>query len=157
MFIAPILWLYNPNKGLFYSILDSVQQTRRSLTPHCDKLRLLWLFSDPGEHSEHAAPPRDSDERRRVPLSFQGESRTLVSAVRPACRQERFLTLCLRLQKPADSTIVQQTETEKKTPNETNGDEFNSFQFWREPLPAIDDELLGLLVRKETQLCLVRS
>ncbi|XP_014263452.3 RNA-binding protein NOB1 isoform X2 [Maylandia zebra] len=47
--------------------------------------------------------------------------------------------------KPADSTIVQQTETEKKTPNETNGDEFNSFQFWREPLPAIDDELLGLL------------
>uniref|UniRef100_A0A3B4GMZ4 RNA-binding protein NOB1 n=1 Tax=Pundamilia nyererei TaxID=303518 RepID=A0A3B4GMZ4_9CICH len=35
--------------------------------------------------------------------------------------------------------------TEKKTPNETDGDEFNSFQFWREPLPAIDDELLGLL------------
>ncbi|XP_005726405.1 RNA-binding protein NOB1 isoform X2 [Pundamilia nyererei] len=47
--------------------------------------------------------------------------------------------------KPADSTNVQQTETEKKTPNETDGDEFNSFQFWREPLPAIDDELLGLL------------
>ncbi|XP_031606767.1 RNA-binding protein NOB1 isoform X2 [Oreochromis aureus] len=47
--------------------------------------------------------------------------------------------------KPADSPNVQQTETEKKTSNETDGDEFNSFQFWREPLPAIDDELLGLL------------
>ncbi|XP_063336718.1 RNA-binding protein NOB1 isoform X2 [Pelmatolapia mariae] len=47
--------------------------------------------------------------------------------------------------KPADSTNVQQTETEKKTQNETDGDEFNSFQFWREPLPAIDDKLLGLL------------
>lgn len=47
--------------------------------------------------------------------------------------------------KPADSTNVQQTETEKTTPKETDGDEFNSFQFWREPLPAIDDELLGLL------------
>ncbi|CAI5646373.1 unnamed protein product [Oreochromis niloticus] len=47
--------------------------------------------------------------------------------------------------KPADSPNVQQTETEKKTSNETDSDEFNSFQFWREPLPAIDDELLGLL------------
>ncbi|XP_030582363.1 RNA-binding protein NOB1 isoform X1 [Archocentrus centrarchus] len=43
--------------------------------------------------------------------------------------------------KPADGSNIQQTE--EKTPNTT--DEFNSFQFWREPLPPIDDELLGLL------------
>lgn len=47
MFIAPILLLHNANKGLFYSvlfssILDSVQQTCRSLTPHCDKLLFFW-------------------------------------------------------------------------------------------------------------------
>lgn len=28
----------------------------------------------------------------------------------------------------------------------TDSDAFNSFQFWREPLPSVDEELLGLLV-----------
>ncbi|KAK9542161.1 hypothetical protein VZT92_000047 [Zoarces viviparus] len=40
--------------------------------------------------------------------------------------------------KHVDSLAVQQTET-------SSGDEFNSFQFWREPLPSIDRDLLGLL------------
>lgn len=31
-------------------------------------------------------------------------------------------------------------------PATTDSDEFNSFQFWREPLPTIDDSLLELLV-----------
>ncbi|XP_035855083.1 RNA-binding protein NOB1 isoform X2 [Sander lucioperca] len=42
--------------------------------------------------------------------------------------------------KPADSLNVTQTEA-----TSDGGDEFNSFQFWREPLPSIDSELLDLL------------
>ncbi|XP_078101262.1 RNA-binding protein NOB1 isoform X2 [Sander vitreus] len=41
--------------------------------------------------------------------------------------------------KPADSLNVTQTKAT------SDGDEFNSFQFWREPLPSIDSELLDLL------------
>ncbi|XP_034385481.1 RNA-binding protein NOB1 isoform X1 [Cyclopterus lumpus] len=40
--------------------------------------------------------------------------------------------------KHVDSLSVQQTET-------SSNDEFNSFQFWREPLPSIDTQLLELL------------
>ncbi|XP_042370049.1 protein AF1q, partial [Plectropomus leopardus] len=44
--------------------------------------------------------------------------------------------------KPVDGVNVQRTQTETKT---SNSDEFNSFQFWRAPLPPIDSELLDLL------------
>lgn len=33
-----------------------------------------------------------------------------------------------------------------ETPDTTESDEFNSFQFWRDPLPCLDSELLALLV-----------
>uniref|UniRef100_A0A3Q1G5K2 RNA-binding protein NOB1 n=1 Tax=Acanthochromis polyacanthus TaxID=80966 RepID=A0A3Q1G5K2_9TELE len=33
-----------------------------------------------------------------------------------------------------------------QTSSQTSGDQFNSFQFWREPVPSIDEDLLGLLV-----------
>uniref|UniRef100_A0A3P8RL23 RNA-binding protein NOB1 n=1 Tax=Amphiprion percula TaxID=161767 RepID=A0A3P8RL23_AMPPE len=35
------------------------------------------------------------------------------------------------------------------TSSQTSGDQFNSFQFWREPVPSIDEDLLGLLVNDE--------
>ncbi|GAA6222907.1 RNA-binding protein NOB1 [Lates japonicus] len=47
--------------------------------------------------------------------------------------------------KPADSSSSRQTPTETETLNLTDSDQFNSFQFWREPLPSIDDSLLELL------------
>ena len=34
----------------------------------------------------------------------------------------------------------------KNKPKQADRDEFNSFQFWREPLASIDDGLLDLLV-----------
>ncbi|XP_044214879.1 RNA-binding protein NOB1 isoform X2 [Thunnus albacares] len=45
--------------------------------------------------------------------------------------------------KAADGSSGRQSQTE--TSNSVDSDEFNSFQFWRAPLPSIDDELLGLL------------
>ncbi|XP_068615276.1 RNA-binding protein NOB1 [Brachionichthys hirsutus] len=42
-----------------------------------------------------------------------------------------------------DGPTVPRTPT--TTPNPSDGDEFNSFRFWREPLPAIDGDLLQLL------------
>ncbi|XP_051235640.1 RNA-binding protein NOB1 [Dicentrarchus labrax] len=45
--------------------------------------------------------------------------------------------------KPANSLNVRQTQTE--TTNVARGDEFNSFHFWREPLPPVDNDLLELL------------
>ncbi|XP_070764324.1 RNA-binding protein NOB1 isoform X2 [Enoplosus armatus] len=47
--------------------------------------------------------------------------------------------------KPVDSSNVQQTQRETETSNPAGSDEFNSFHFWREPLPSIDRELLDLL------------
>ncbi|XP_071346028.1 RNA-binding protein NOB1 [Trachinotus anak] len=47
--------------------------------------------------------------------------------------------------KPVDSCSSRQTPTETQTSTPTDGDQFNSFQFWREPLPTLDDELLQLL------------
>ncbi|XP_034721889.1 RNA-binding protein NOB1-like, partial [Etheostoma cragini] len=44
--------------------------------------------------------------------------------------------------KPADSVNVRRTETTEET---EDGHEFNSFQFWRAPLPSIGTELLDLL------------
>lgn len=44
------------------------------------------------------------------------------------------------LQKHKDTLKVQETETSSRE------EEFNSFQFWREPLPSIDSQLLDLLV-----------
>uniref|UniRef100_A0A8D2ZNI6 RNA-binding protein NOB1 n=1 Tax=Scophthalmus maximus TaxID=52904 RepID=A0A8D2ZNI6_SCOMX len=49
--------------------------------------------------------------------------------------------------KPVDGPSIRQTRTETQTSNPTGGgDEFNSFQFWREALPSLDDDLLQLLV-----------
>lgn len=40
-----------------------------------------------------------------------------------------------------------QKQTDKQTCPSTGGsDEFNSFQFWREPVSSVDDSLLDLLV-----------
>ncbi|XP_035483637.1 RNA-binding protein NOB1 [Scophthalmus maximus] len=48
--------------------------------------------------------------------------------------------------KPVDGPSIRQTRTETQTSNPTGGgDEFNSFQFWREALPSLDDDLLQLL------------
>ncbi|XP_044214871.1 RNA-binding protein NOB1 isoform X1 [Thunnus albacares] len=49
--------------------------------------------------------------------------------------------------KAADGSSGRQSQTE--TSNSVDSDEFNSFQFWRAPLPSIDDELLGLLDQVE--------
>uniref|UniRef100_A0A3Q3B6G7 RNA-binding protein NOB1 n=1 Tax=Kryptolebias marmoratus TaxID=37003 RepID=A0A3Q3B6G7_KRYMA len=38
-------------------------------------------------------------------------------------------------------------QTEKESSNQSDSEQFNSFQFWREPLPSIDTDLLDLLVR----------
>ncbi|XP_070823485.1 RNA-binding protein NOB1 isoform X1 [Chaetodon trifascialis] len=46
--------------------------------------------------------------------------------------------------KPVDASDVPQTQTETKSSNATDADQFNSFHFWREPLPSIDS-LLDLL------------
>ncbi|XP_047436963.1 RNA-binding protein NOB1 [Mugil cephalus] len=43
--------------------------------------------------------------------------------------------------KPAGAADVRQTETTSRT----DSDAFNSFQFWRETLPSIEGDLLGLL------------
>ncbi|XP_037553667.1 RNA-binding protein NOB1 [Nematolebias whitei] len=45
----------------------------------------------------------------------------------------------------ADTLNIRKTQTEKETSNQTNSDTFNSFQFWRDPLPSIDTDLLDLL------------
>ncbi|XP_035000541.1 RNA-binding protein NOB1 isoform X2 [Hippoglossus stenolepis] len=47
--------------------------------------------------------------------------------------------------KPADASSRKQTQQETNASNPTDGDEFNSFQFWREQLPSINDDLLELL------------
>lgn len=46
--------------------------------------------------------------------------------------------------KPVDTLDVPQTQTETKSSNAADADQFNSFHFWREPLPSIDG-LLDLL------------
>lgn len=48
--------------------------------------------------------------------------------------------------KPVDSLNVRQTPTKTETSSDpAASDEFNSFHFWREPLPSIDSDLLELL------------
>ncbi|XP_034016217.1 RNA-binding protein NOB1 [Thalassophryne amazonica] len=47
--------------------------------------------------------------------------------------------------KPADSLINRQTEKEAETSRPANHEEFNSFHFWRVPLPSLDEDLLSLL------------
>ena len=43
--------------------------------------------------------------------------------------------------------VVSLSNKQEPTPPVTNdSDEFNSFLFWREPLPTLDDDLLELLV-----------
>lgn len=54
------------------------------------------------------------------------------------------VSVMILLQKPTDGPKVQQPQPEVS--KDAESDEFNSFQFWREPLPALDSELLGLLV-----------
>ncbi|AWP01024.1 putative RNA-binding protein NOB1-like [Scophthalmus maximus] len=45
------------------------------------------------------------------------------------------------------SSSVKQKQT---SPATDDGDEFNSFQFWREPLPSLDDELLQSLTEDQS-------
>uniref|UniRef100_A0A3B5B886 RNA-binding protein NOB1 n=1 Tax=Stegastes partitus TaxID=144197 RepID=A0A3B5B886_9TELE len=45
--------------------------------------------------------------------------------------------------KPAESPNIRPTETPDR-------EQFNSFQFWREPVPSLDDDLLGLLVNDQS-------
>uniref|UniRef100_A0A671UM69 RNA-binding protein NOB1 n=1 Tax=Sparus aurata TaxID=8175 RepID=A0A671UM69_SPAAU len=47
--------------------------------------------------------------------------------------------------KPVDTSNVRQIQTETSEPADNN--KFNSFHFWREPLPSLDSDLLDLLVR----------
>ncbi|XP_034535770.1 RNA-binding protein NOB1 isoform X2 [Notolabrus celidotus] len=47
--------------------------------------------------------------------------------------------------KQTETQTVKQTVTQKDTQTSSDSDEFNSFHFWREPLPTIDDSLLDLL------------
>lgn len=58
----------------------------------------------------------------------------------------------MSLQKCADrsSSRAALTETlnETETSNRTDTDEFNSFQFWRDPLPTLGPDLLELLVSR---------
>lgn len=111
--------------------------------------RVTFMSSVLGSHSEHTATPRVSDQRCRVPLPFQGKSRPgcwfRVHGV--GCRQKTFISsvsLFMFLQKPVDSLNIRQTPTETSDP--ADADQFNSFQFWREPLPLLDTQLLDLLV-----------
>ncbi|XP_030015830.1 RNA-binding protein NOB1-like isoform X2 [Sphaeramia orbicularis] len=48
-------------------------------------------------------------------------------------------------QRPAGSSKVQETVTETETSTTADCEQFNSFHFWREPLPSIDADLLDLL------------
>lgn len=59
---------------------------------------------------------------------------------------------CLFLQSITDTRNVRKTQTEKETSDQTKSDTFNSFQFWRDPLPSIDTDLLDLLVRSDKPL-----
>lgn len=52
--------------------------------------------------------------------------------------------VCSRLQKPVDNLSNRPIQTEASEP--ADGEQFNSFQFWREPLPSVDSNLLELLV-----------
>ncbi|XP_030270405.1 RNA-binding protein NOB1 [Sparus aurata] len=45
--------------------------------------------------------------------------------------------------KPVDTSNVRQIQTETSEPADNN--KFNSFHFWREPLPSLDSDLLDLL------------
>lgn len=53
------------------------------------------------------------------------------------------------LQRSAVTLNVRKTQTEKEVSNRSNSEKFNSFQFWRDPLPSIDTDLLDLLVRSD--------
>lgn len=48
------------------------------------------------------------------------------------------------LQRPLDDPKAQWPQSEAT--RDVASEQFNTFQFWREPLPALDSELLGLLV-----------
>lgn len=54
------------------------------------------------------------------------------------------LSVLLLPQRLAEDRTARQPQPE--APRDAGSEQFNSFQFWREPLPALDSELLGLLV-----------
>lgn len=54
------------------------------------------------------------------------------------------LSVLLLPQRPAEDQKARQPQPE--APRDAGSEQFNSFQFWREPVPALDSELLGLLV-----------
>uniref|UniRef100_A0A3Q3B627 RNA-binding protein NOB1 n=1 Tax=Kryptolebias marmoratus TaxID=37003 RepID=A0A3Q3B627_KRYMA len=55
------------------------------------------------------------------------------------------------IKRSAGTPIIRQTQTEKESSNQSDSEQFNSFQFWREPLPSIDTDLLDLLGPAEVQ------
>lgn len=54
------------------------------------------------------------------------------------------LSVLLLPQRPAEDRTARQPQPE--APRDAGSEQFNSFQFWRAPVPALDGELLGLLV-----------
>lgn len=54
------------------------------------------------------------------------------------------LSVLLLSQRPTEDRKALQPQPE--APRDAGSEQFNSFQFWREPVPALDTELLGLLV-----------
>lgn len=54
------------------------------------------------------------------------------------------MTGFLLYQSPTEVLSPDDKQTDSQT---ADSEHFNSFQFWREPLPSLDDDLLALLVR----------
>lgn len=54
------------------------------------------------------------------------------------------LSVPLLPQRPAEDRTARRPQPE--APRDAGSEQFNSFQFWREPVPVLDSELLGLLV-----------
>lgn len=57
---------------------------------------------------------------------------------------------CLFLQDPVEVLNSKNKQKQTDTQMTADSDEFNSFHFWREPPPSIDDSLLDLLVSSGT-------
>ncbi|XP_022605793.1 RNA-binding protein NOB1 isoform X1 [Seriola dumerili] len=54
-----------------------------------------------------------------------------------------------KVKKPVDGPSSRQTPTQTETSHQTDTEQFNTFQFWREPLLTLDDDLLQLLDPEE--------
>ncbi|XP_044062705.1 RNA-binding protein NOB1 isoform X2 [Siniperca chuatsi] len=130
-----------------YTLRDVVDEirdkpTRRSLAflpyqlnfrePHPEHVRLVTEFSKKtGDY-----PSLSATDIKVLALTYQLELEHVGS---------RHLKKEPEVKKPVNSLNVQQTQTETETSNPAGCDEFNSFHFWREPLPSIDGDLLDFL------------